>query len=259
MQCDFFSLTDTGRVRQNNEDTVALAPELGVAVLADGMGGYNAGEVASQLASETVLHCLRQTLLDGPPATRGMRQALLDCVATANLVVFESALSNHEWRGMATTLLVAVFGGARLTVAHVGDSRLYRLRQGQLSLLTRDHSLLQEQIDAGLVPPSLARSVQYKNLVTRAVGVGDAVLADVGEHVVQPGDTYLLCSDGLNDMLSDGEIGQILRREKPLRDAGHALLAEANAAGGRDNISLVLVQCSPGPVKPGLIARLTTP
>ncbi|WP_101047485.1 Stp1/IreP family PP2C-type Ser/Thr phosphatase [Macromonas nakdongensis] len=250
MKCDFFSLTDRGRVRANNEDAVVLDPTLGLAVLADGMGGYNAGEVASHLATTEVLRHLRDTLQDGQSGPREVRRALQHSVEAANLAIYEAALGNPDWRGMATTLLVTVFGGARLTVGHVGDSRLYRLRQGQLIQLTRDHSLLQEQIDAGLVSPEMARVAQYKNLVTRAVGVEPLVSLEVAEHVVQAGDTYLLCSDGLNDMLPDGQMAQILKRETPLDQAGHVLLAAANAAGGRDNISLVLVQCSPDSHRP---------
>lgn len=256
MQSDFFSLTDRGLVRANNEDAVVVAPALGLVVLADGMGGYNAGEVASAMACDQVQQHLEPHLQAGLLGARELRQLLQDSVSAANLAVYEASLTRPECKGMATTLVVAVFMGARLMVGHVGDSRLYRFRQGQLVQLTHDHSLLQEQIDAGLVPPEMARAVQYRNLVTRAVGVGPLVELDVAEHVVQPGDTYLICSDGLNDMLTDSHIGQILRRERPLATAGQVLLQEANRAGGRDNISLVLVQCSPDPARAGLLARL---
>jgi PPM family protein phosphatase len=214
-------------------------------VLADGMGGYNAGEVASQMTTDLVVRSIGDWLRQGLSGPREVRQALHDSVSAANLAVYQSAQSNPAHQGMATTLVVAVFGGARLTVGHVGDSRLYRLRQGQLVALTRDHSLVQEQVDAGLVPPELARTAQYRNLVTRAVGVAPQVELDVAEHVVQAGDTYLVCSDGLNDMLPDGQIEHILKTHQPLDSAGQALLAHANQAGGRDNISLVLVQCTP--------------
>ncbi len=256
MQSDFFSLTDTGLVRANNEDALVVAPEIGLVVLADGMGGYNAGEVASAMACGQVKDHLRPHLQAGMLGTRELHRLLQDSVNAANWAVYEASLERPECKGMATTLVVAVFMGARLTVGHVGDSRLYRFRQGQLVQLTRDHSLLQEQIDAGLVAPEMARTVQYRNLVTRAVGVGPTVQLDVAEHVVQPGDTYLICSDGLNDMLTDHHIGQILRRERSLATAGQVLLQEANSAGGRDNISLVLVQCSPDPARTGLLARL---
>ena len=249
MMCHYFSLTDPGRVRTNNEDALAVRPEAGLVVLADGMGGYNAGEVASQMVTDLIARTLGDWLTQGLAGPREVRLALKDSVTAANLAVYEAAQNNPSHQGMATTLVVAVFGGARLTVGHVGDSRLYRLRQGQLATLTRDHSLVQEQVDAGLVPPELARTAQYRNLVTRAVGVAPQVELDVAEHVVLLGDTYLFCSDGLNDMLPDGQIEHILKTHKPLEAAGQALLTQANQAGGRDNISLVLVQCAPQPLR----------
>jgi PPM family protein phosphatase len=241
MKCEFFSLSDAGRVRDNNEDSVVVLADAGLAVLADGMGGYNAGEVASQLATQLVTQRLTHHL--GSPCD--WRYHLQHSLEQANLTIYEASLSRPDWRGMGTTVVAAIFNGARLTVGHVGDSRLYRLRQGQLTPLTRDHSVLQEQIDAGLVAPELAHSAPYRNLVTRAVGVAPQVAVELSEHVVQAGDTYLLCSDGLNDMLTDAQMASILKREPGLASAGRALLDAANDAGGKDNISLVLVQCSP--------------
>lgn len=242
MKCEFFSLSDSGRVRDNNEDSVLVMPEAGLVVLADGMGGYNAGEVASKMATTLVADGM---LSATPTDSLGMRQSLRHSVERANLAIYEASLSRPEWRGMGTTLVAAWFHGARVAVCHVGDSRLYRLRQGLLAPLTRDHSVLQQEIDAGLVSEAWAHLAPHRNLVTRAVGVGPQVLAEVAEHVVQPGDTYLLCSDGLNDMLTDPEICGVLKREAGLAGAGRALLEAANEAGGRDNISLVLVQCAP--------------
>jgi protein phosphatase len=247
MKCDFFSLSDAGRVRPNNEDAVAVVPDAGLAVLADGMGGYNAGEVASAMATQIVSQSLRASPSAGAPNPRELRQRVLRSVQEANEAIHRASLAQPAYRGMGTTLVLAVFHGVQVTVAHAGDSRLYRLRQGQLTPLTRDHSLLQEQIDAGLLTPELARTAQHKNLVTRALGVMPFVESDIAEHAVQPGDTYLLCSDGLNDMLTDGEMAAILKRETALQSAGRALIDAANAAGGRDNISLVLVRCSPTP------------
>lgn len=259
MKCDFFSLTDAGRVRSNNEDTVAVRPEVGLVVLADGMGGYNAGEVASALAAHTLTERFNVLMSDDPAAHGRTTHLLRDAIDTANRAVFRASQGDEDLRGMATTLVAAVFQRSRLTIGHVGDSRAYRLRQGALTCLTRDHSLLQEQLDAGLIPAHLARVVQYKNLVTRAIGVGEEVEAELHEHVVQAGDTYLFCSDGLNDMLSDAEMSQILLHHGPMEQAGQELLRRANAAGGRDNISLVLVQCTPEPARPpsstGLMAH----
>ncbi len=249
MKCDFFSLTDTGRVRANNEDAVAVVPALGLVVLADGMGGYNAGEVASTLATQVVTRRFDHLWTDSADAPRVMPM-VLDAMLSANRAVFEAAQATPAHRGMATTLVTAVFQRQRLTIGHVGDSRAYRLRQGRFIGLTRDHSLLQEQLDAGLIPPHLARVAHYKNLVTRAIGVAADVNVEVHEHAIQSGDTYLFCSDGLNDMLPDAEMAQVLRQVGPLERAGHELLRRANEAGGRDNISLVLVQCSPEPAHP---------
>lgn len=250
MQRRFFSLSAPGRVRANNEDAVLVNPALGVALLADGMGGYQAGEVASAMATEWVLHELEALLQNGhTPSASDLRQWLRHSVTQANHRILDASLRYPQYRGMGTTLVATVFFGARLLVGHIGDSRLYRLRQGQINRLTRDHSLLQEQIDAGLISPALARQAPYKNLVTRAMGIAPELDLEVGEHVVQPGDTYLLCSDGLHDMLSDTEMAAILKREPTLEQAGQVLLDQANAAGGKDNISLVLVQCTPDPVR----------
>ncbi len=248
MKCDFYSLTDPGRVRVNNEDCVAVRPALGLVALADGMGGHNAGEVASALATRTLTERLEQLWSAGTDSVH-VAPTLLDAILSANRAVFGASQANTEHRGMATTLVTAVFQRSRLTIGHVGDSRAYRLRQGHLHCLTRDHSLLQDHIDAGLIIPELAHMAHFKNLVTRAIGVSREVDADVHEHVVQAGDTYLFCSDGLNDMLPDAVIAQILLHVGPLEQAGQELLRRANEAGGRDNISLVLVQCSPEPAR----------
>lgn len=250
MKCDFFSLTDPGRVRANNEDAIAVVPAMGLVVLADGMGGYNAGEVASTLATHAVTDRFDRLWPDAAPCPLRVMPLVLDAMLSANRAVFEAAQTDPDHRGMATTLLTAVFQRNRLTIGHVGDSRAYRLRQGRFIGLTRDHSLLQEQLDAGLIPPHLARVAHYKNLVTRAIGVAAEVNVEVHEHVVHPGDAYLFCSDGLNDMLSDAEMAQVLLHFGPLERAGRELLRRANEAGGRDNISLVLVQCSPEPAHP---------
>jgi len=145
---------------------------------------------------------------------------------------------------MGTTLVVAVFRDQRLLVGHVGDSRCYRLRGGRLQQITRDHSLLQEQIDAGLITPEQAAFSANKNLVTRAVGVEDTVLLETHQHDVVAGDIYMMCSDGLSDMLDDGSIGQLLQSHDSLDATGRALIDAANDAGGKDNISVILVRAS---------------
>jgi protein phosphatase len=245
MKCAFCSLTDTGKVRPNNEDAVAVVAESGIVALADGMGGYNAGEVASALAIETVLDCLGRRRGDWATRRSGLPQAVEAAMQAANRAVHASSQTHAAHRGMATTLIVGVFSPGHLVLGHVGDSRAYRLRQGHLARLTRDHSLLQEHIDAGMIPPELARLAPHKNFVTRAIGAAGSVEIELAEHTVEPGDTYLFCSDGLHDMLSDAEMATILRRHAPLQQAAQALLDAASAAGGHDNISLALARCTP--------------
>lgn len=238
------SATDTGRARSNNEDAVQLDTEAGLAVLADGMGGYNAGEVASQMATHRVISELGAWLRSQPdlPSVAELKRALEDGVEKANREIFNMANTNPHCAGMGTTLVVASFRPGQLMVGHVGDSRAYRLRAGRLRQLTKDHSLLQEQIDAGLITPEQALYATHKNLVTRAVGVEDTVLLDTSLHDLQPGDWVLLCSDGLSDMLNDSELEFLLAGQSSLEAAAAALVDAANQAGGRDNISVILAR-----------------
>ena len=239
---------DPGRARSNNEDSIALDNEVALAVLADGMGGYNAGEVASNMATSFIRTELGRWLREAQShaSDTEIRRAMDICVDNANRAIFNAANSNPQYAGMGTTLVVAVFRENRLLVGHVGDSRAYRMRGGRLQQITRDHSLLQEQIDAGLITPEQAAFSANKNLVTRAVGVEDTVLLETHQHEVQPGDVYLMCSDGLSDMLDDASIGQLLLAHDSLTGACQALIDAANDAGGKDNISVVLVRASGG-------------
>lgn len=241
---EYFSLSDIGSVRDNNEDAVALDTEHDIAVLADGMGGYNAGEVASSMATDFIKSELGRWLSEASQnaTDTDVRRAMDICVDNANRAIFNAANSNPQYAGMGTTLVVGVFRDARLLMGHVGDSRGYRLRGGRLSQITHDHSLLQEQIDSGLITPEQAAFSANKNLVTRAVGVEDTVLLETHLHEVMPGDTYLLCSDGLSDMLDDESIAQLMLGAETLSEAAGALIDAANDAGGKDNISVVLVR-----------------
>ncbi|HWP20820.1 MAG TPA: Stp1/IreP family PP2C-type Ser/Thr phosphatase [Burkholderiaceae bacterium] len=244
MSFEFYSLTDPGRARDNNEDSVAVDERAALAVLADGMGGYNAGEIASGMATSFIKTELGRWLTEAATnaSDTDVRRAMDICVDNANRAIYNAANSNPHYAGMGTTLVVAVFREGRLLVGHVGDSRGYRLRAGKLMQITRDHSLLQEQIDAGLITPEQAAFSSNKNLVTRAVGVEDSVLLETRVHDVQPGDVYLLCSDGLSDMIPDEQIAAILNSTPDLAEAGAGLVAAANAAGGRDNIAVVLAR-----------------
>ena len=253
MTFEFFHALDTGRARANNEDSVAVDEVNALAVLADGMGGYNAGEVASGMATSFIRNELGRWLAEAASRASDLevRRAMDICVDNANRAIFNAANANPQYSGMGTTLVVAVFRDAQLRLGHVGDSRAYRLRSGQLAQITRDHSLLQEQIDAGLITPEQAAFSANKNLVTRAVGVEDTVLLETHLHEVQPGDVYLMCSDGLSDMLDDASIARLLQMHDSLPAAGKALIDAANDAGGKDNISLILVRVSGGAASTG--------
>ena len=248
MTFEFFEALDTGRARTNNEDSVSLDEAVALAVLADGMGGYNAGEVASNMATSFIHTELGRWLREASTNATDteVRRAMDICVDNANRAIFNAANSNPQYAGMGTTLVVAVFRENRLLVGHVGDSRAYRLRAGRLQQITRDHSLLQEQIDAGLITPEQAAFSANKNLVTRAVGVEDTVLLETHQHEVLPGDLYLMCSDGLSDMLDDASIAQLLQTSDSLDQTARALIDGANDAGGKDNISVILVRASGG-------------
>jgi PPM family protein phosphatase len=244
MSLEFFSATDTGRARNNNEDSVAVHEASALVVLADGMGGYNAGEVASGMATSFIKTELGRWLQEasGNASDTDVRRAMDICVDNANRAIFNAANSNPQYAGMGTTLVVGAFRDGRLLMGHVGDSRGYRFRAGRLQQITHDHSLLQEQIDSGLITPEQAAFSANKNLVTRAVGVEDTVLLETHLHDLMPGDIYLLCSDGLSDMLDDESIGQVLQAHDSLDEAGAALIDAANDAGGKDNIAVVLVR-----------------
>ncbi|MDR2244114.1 MAG: Stp1/IreP family PP2C-type Ser/Thr phosphatase [Burkholderiales bacterium] len=260
--------TDSGRVRDHNEDVVLVNDRIGLALLADGMGGYNAGEVAARIAVDIIAEGTAQafdaqkggeTLDKVDPAT-GLSQAglvLRDQVFRANEAIFESALNDPECEGMGTTVVGAFLTGRRLIVAHVGDSRCYRLRNGALVALTRDHSLLQEQIDCGEWKEEAARIFPHKNLVTRALGAERYVQVDLAEHFTEPDDLYLLCSDGLTDMLDTPQLTQLLLgKTGDLAQKVALLVQAANELGGRDNISAVLIGVSADPdTKPAVIRK----
>lgn len=256
MKSEFFSLTHPGQVRDNNEDAVATWPDLGLAMLADGMGGYNAGEVASAMALDVAGGQLAHGLGQPRLGTKDVRRLMQLAMDTANLAIFEAAQTNPDYRGMGTTLVMLALLDQKVVVGHIGDSRAYRMRHGQLQRLTKDHSLLQEHMDAGLLSPAMAAAAHYKNLVTRALGVEPEVQLEVSDHTLQDGDLYLLCSDGLNDMLSDFDIAELLAMGGELSTVGQSLVDAANEAGGRDNISVVLVECHTETTKPGLLTRL---
>lgn len=242
--------TDPGMVRGHNEDAVFANPSLGLAILADGMGGYNAGEVASGMATtllstefDKAFSATAPHTIDAGTGVPFAHRCILEKVSATNSAIFNAAESQPQYAGMGTTLVTALFYDNCLTVAHIGDSRLYRLRGGEFGPVTRDHSLLQEQLDSGMISEEEARHSQNKNLVTRALGVDPEVETEMHDYDVQVGDIYLLCSDGLNDMVEDDEIQLTLQMlGANLELAATQLIQMANDNGGRDNVSVILVK-----------------
>jgi protein phosphatase len=247
---EIVSQTSPGMVRSHNEDSVAFDATHGLIVLADGMGGYNAGEVASGIAvsvlSSEIRHRLEELGPEEKDAASGDEMGVVllrENVKKANLSIFNAAQSQPQYSGMGTTIVAGIFYDDRVAVAHVGDSRMYRLREEVFECITRDHSLLQEQIDSGVISKELARLSKNRNLVTRAVGIEADVIPELHVHHVAVGDVYLFCSDGLNDMVEDEDIGATLQMlQGNLALAAAQLIEQANDNGGRDNISVILVK-----------------
>jgi serine/threonine protein phosphatase PrpC len=236
------SATDVGRARGNNEDAVLVNERLSIVVLADGMGGQNAGEVASELATICIMQKLSSWIEKSKDRTitTNLKKAIEKCIDETNEIIYRDSLANSARRGMGTTVVVGIFRKRKLTIAHVGDSRAYLLRQGKLSVLTRDHSKIQEQIDSGLISVEQASISKDRNFLTRAVGTSLHVSPDFCEIQLNLNDRILICSDGLSDMLSESVIQNILIKEEPLSEVCNELIKIANLAGGKDNISLVL-------------------
>jgi protein phosphatase len=263
---DFAELTDTGRVRDHNEDAIGTNAEVGLMVLADGMGGYNAGEVASGIAVQIVTElaseaAIREELNDIDPHSGLMRQSIIlrDAVYRSNKIIFQTAQSQTHCEGMGTTIVACMFYDNKVSIAHVGDSRAYRLRGGALDQMTLDHSLLQELVDRGFYSEEEAQRSTNRNYVTRALGVEPTVEVEVHEYDVLPDDVYLLCSDGLPDMVEDDDIHLTISTFNASLDVvGQQLIDLANDHGGRDNVSVMLAQVKEAfPAKRGLLAKIT--
>lgn len=242
--------TDIGRVRGNNEDAIAEDPDLGLLVLADGMGGHNAGEVASHIATATVLEVvrgawprLRKGHIDAATGYRLESLLLREALKTAHAAIWQAAQSQPRYAGMGTTAVACLLHGDCMSIAYAGDSRLYRLRQERLEQITRDHSLVEELIARGHYTREEAATLVRRSIVTRALGVAPSVEVDLIEEGLEAGDIVLLCSDGLTDMVADGAIRlTLLNFADHLDRAAQALVSQANARGGRDNISIALAR-----------------
>jgi protein phosphatase len=231
--------TDVGIVRSGNEDNYLMLPDRAVFIVADGMGGHAAGEVASEMAVRIIADELGDTAgMDEVAASDQMRHA----IRLANATIFERTLTEHDKRGMGTTATTLVLGDRRYLIGQVGDSRAYLLRDGELVQLTKDHSYVQEQVDAGYLSPEDARTHPYSNVITRCVGANDDVVPDtyIGSH--RPGDLFLLASDGLTGMIDDPVLHELLQSSPEPQSLVDALVAEANRVGGLDNITAIVVR-----------------
>jgi PPM family protein phosphatase len=258
------AMTDTGKVRDHNEDAIGEDPDIGLWVLADGMGGYNAGEVASGIAVKTIIElvseaCKREKRNEVEPGTGYMRQTIVlrDAVHRANKIIHQTAQSQPQCEGMGTTLVACLFYDDRVSIAHVGDSRLYRLRDNRFEQITMDHSLLQELVDRGFYSQEEAQRSTNRNYVTRALGVDTSVDVEVQEVEAQKGDFFLLCSDGLPDMVEDEDIHLTISTFNDHIDTiGEQLIKLTNDNGGRDNVSVILVRVAePFPANAGLLNK----
>lgn len=243
-------LTDVGLQRDHNEDAIASDDTMGFVVLADGMGGYKAGEVASEMAVLSITAELMESLasqhageVDSVLGKQAEARLIFAAVKSANEVIYSVSQSQPQCAGMGTTLVVGVFTNNKVLVGHIGDSRMYRLRDQVLNQMTEDHSVLQEQLKSGLITSEQAKYAVNKNLVTRALGVEPQVELELNEYDVEVGDIYLVCSDGLSDLVDDDAIQSVLNELTPdMNAAAQALVQLANDNGGKDNISVILIK-----------------
>ncbi len=238
--------TDTGLRRQLNEDHIGFDQELGIAVLADGMGGHQSGEIASHMAVESVLeHLQRLVNPETPGAITGSQllEHVSNTISYSNAQIFEAAEALEEHKGMGTTLVAAIVQEQQIYAGHVGDSRLYLYRNRVLKRITRDHSLVQDLIDRGFYTEEEARQANVGHIVTRALGTKEEVEVDTLQHDLEEDDVFLLCSDGLSDMVDDWKIQEVLKDSNgDLEQTAQTLVDTANRNGGKDNISVILMQ-----------------
>jgi len=238
---------DPGCVRKNNEDNFAVEPDLGLLVVADGMGGHNSGEVASDISCKTIVEYARKMLggeknLIPEGGTAGLTprgRQLEFFVKTANAMIYEKGRAFPKDAGMGTTVVAAIVDAKSMTVAHVGDSRLYLWRRGELTQLTEDHSLVGEQVKRGQITADQAARSPQQNILTRALGADREVQVDVADHPLLPGDLVLLATDGLSKMLIDAEVAAVIAEAKDPQAVVDVLIAKSRAAGGVDNIAVV--------------------
>ncbi len=258
-------LSDVGKVREHNEDTIGVDADIGLLVLADGMGGYNAGEVASGIAVKTIMSLVKEAferqdmgLADGETGLSRPSIVLRDAIMRANKIIHQTAKTQPQCEGMGTTVVACLFSDNKISVAHVGDSRMYRLRGNRYEQMTLDHSLLQELVDRGFYSQAEAQRATNKNYVTRALGVETTVDVEIHEYPVHKGDYYLLCSDGLSDMVEDEDAHlTITTFGANLETIAKQLIQLSNDNGGRDNISIVLAHVTDSfALRKGMVDKL---
>ena len=243
---DIYGLTDEGLVRDHNEDFISWFPDSGLVILADGMGGHNAGEVASELAVTSISEALEEVLSPEIKNACDMdfKEVVHEAVVFANDEINLHAKKHPECSGMGTTIVMTLFHNNSVILASVGDSRIYRFRKGELKQVTTDHSLVQEMIDNGYMSEEEALNSTNRNLITRALGIAEDVKVDINEQEIEKGDIYLLCSDGLSDMIVDEKIfSTLVKSHQDLKKASENLVSLAKENGGHDNVSVILVEC----------------
>jgi PPM family protein phosphatase len=231
--------TDVGLRRRGNEDRYALDPQLGLCLVADGMGGHSAGQVASTLAAEAVVRALRESKGSDATAAEKLRAAIEE----ANHAIYTASREKNEYTGMGTTVVALLVEGVRAAIAHVGDSRAYRVRGGRIRQLTDDHSIVGELLRRQEITADDAREHPHRHVLTRALGVRGHVQPDLAELTLSPGDQFVLCSDGLTNHVEDTEIAKLVSEAADLEAGCASLIGLANRRGGEDNITVVLARC----------------
>lgn len=250
LEFDIGARTDIGRKRSNNEDNLTVVPELNLCVLSDGMGGEAAGELASKMAIDTIASCLQEaagnnrrlSFGEPNPQVSETTNELASAIRLSNQAIWEAAQRHASQRGMGATVVGAWVNGAIMSIAHVGDSRIYLYRGGQLQQLTLDHSLVMEQVRRGLITREEAERSEMQNIIIRALGAEETVEVDVDEVFLMPGDQVMLCSDGLTRMVPDAGISEIIADAASSQEAADRLVDAANNHGGEDNISVIVVR-----------------
>lgn len=268
MEILFGGKTDVGKVRKNNEDNFSIDEGLGLFVVADGMGGHASGEIASEMAVHIITENYQRAIKGknktfvGPydDALSATSNRLLSSTRIANMAIFEAAQKDDKYHKMGTTLVALLLQEQTAILAHVGDSRIYRIRDGSIEQLTQDHSLVNQQMKLGLITEDEARSSKAKNIITRAIGLRRTVAIDVGEQMIQEDDRFVLCSDGLTDLVKDDEILDIvLNNTGELSEACDRLIEQANQRGGHDNITVILVHVKNVRLPGGRLSRWLRP